>query len=106
MRKTLAVIGGLALAVTTLASCGKSPDDYRKAAAAEIGGADTARMIGHQFSNIECEDPGATSKGTTFVCTADSDDGKPYEFVATIVSSNRIEITDYSEIEAADTSAP
>lgn len=101
MRKSLAVstLGFAILAPLVLVSCSKSPDDYRKAAAKAIGGADAARMIGHEFSNIECEDPGATSEGTTFTCTADSDDGSTYQFVATIVSSNRVEITDYEVIE-------
>lgn len=85
-----------------LTGCGFSPDDYRKAAEKAIGGADAARMIGHQFSNISCEDPGATSKGTTFICTADSDDGKQYQFTATIVASKRVDIVDYTIVELAD----
>jgi len=106
MRKSLAVsaLGFAVLAPLALSSCSKSPDDYRKAAEKAIGGADAARMIGREFSNIVCDDPGATSQGTTFTCTADSDDGKQYQFVATIVSSNRVEITDYTEIETVDES--
>lgn len=107
MRKPVAVgLFGLSLlAPLVLSSCSKSPGDYRKAASQAIGGADAARMIGHRFSNIECEDPGATSKGTTFTCTADSEDGAQYEFTATIVSANRVEITDYTEVAPPTTDA-
>lgn len=110
MRKPVAVgvVGFSLLLALGVSACSKSPNDYRKAAAKAIGGADAARMIGHEFSNIECEDPGATSKGTTFTCTADSDDGEQYQFTATISSSTRVDITDYEVVESptSDTTLP
>ena len=67
----------------------------------EAGGADAERIIGHGFSKIYCETPSNTSKGSTFSCAAKADDGNNYSFTATIVSSSRVEITDYEVVEPA-----
>ncbi|CAB4817153.1 unannotated protein [freshwater metagenome] len=99
MRKLLAV-GVTAIALFSLTSCSRSSTDFAKAAEKAIGGADTARVIGQEFTGIYCEDPGSTSKGVTFSCAGQGKtDGKRYKFTATITSSSRVEITDYKAVE-------
>lgn len=99
MRKLLA-LGVAGLAVVSLASCGRSSKDFKKAAEKAIAGADTSRIIGQEFTGIYCEDPGNTSEGVTFSCAAKGKtDGKNYKFKATITSSSRVEITDYNVVE-------
>ena len=99
------LVAGVA-AITLLSACGRSAADYRKAAVKAIGGADAERIIGHGFSKIYCETPSNTSKGSTFSCAAKADDGNNYSFTATIVSSSRVEITDYEVVEPTTDSVP
>jgi len=79
-------------------SCSKGAADFRKAAEKAISGADAARVIGEEFTEVQCDTPSNTAKGSTFTCSAvGRSSGAAYTFTATISSSSRVEITDYEK---------
>ena len=46
-----------------------------------------------QVSSVAtCNDPTSDEPGTTFMCTADADDGNTYEFIATIVDERQLTV--------------
>jgi hypothetical protein len=91
VQKTLIALlaGGVTIGV---ASCQEEPPPDRTGAAEDAIEGEILDEL--QVSSVAtCTDPNSDEPGTTFVCTADADDGNTYEFIATIVDDKQLTVT-------------
>jgi hypothetical protein len=90
VQKTLIALlaGGVTIGV---ASCQEASSPDRTGAAEEAIAAQILDEL-KVASVATCDEPTADTPGTSFMCTADADDGNTYRFVATIVDDRQLTV--------------
>lgn len=106
MKKTVIAASATSL-VLLLGACSKDPStsDFKKQTADFINGKSVAEQAGQDFSAASCEEPGSTSVGTTYTCTATGADGATYSFDVEITSKNGFTVQSFAPAGGTGTEA-
>ena len=89
MIKPRSIVCAVAAGTVVLASCSASSTDFKKAAEKAITGSQGLKA----GSTATCDTPADNKVNTTFKCTGTDSAGNTYNFVATITSKTRVEVT-------------
>lgn len=101
--RRLARTAALGASVASLAACSFSFGDSFDGVAVEVIEGDlTDRLQLGELSDAECDDPGDGEVGSTFECTAQTDDGDTVEFTAEIISDDEVRVTPTNALAPAD----
>ena len=86
------LIAGIIAAGALLAACSADETEFKETAEKLIS-SEWKKLRDEDLTDVKCDDPPATSVGTTFDCFATGPDGTAYSFTATIPKENEVAIT-------------
>lgn len=75
-----------------LSGCSTSPQDFKTEGENFLQSPELAQEAGYKFSRAKCEEPGSTTVGTQFTCTATDNDGDDWEFVIEITGDRELTV--------------
>ena len=100
MRPVALVVGSAAMVTAgTLTACSNDTGSYKDATEdfLEEQDGDVVGEYEQAFTDAECEEPGSTDVGTTYICTAVGEDGTTWIFDVEIDDENSFSITNGTE---------
>jgi hypothetical protein len=89
------LVAALVTSGVLLGACSNNSTDFKKTAEKVIS-SEWKKKFDEDLTDVACADPGATTVGTTFDCTATGADGTPYTFTAEITKKDEVTVNQTS----------